>query len=151
VAVGLKKTANVYLDSAYIAKFYLNEADSDTVRAGIRGTGPFVSSAWCLAEVICAFHRYTREKGLTIAECQQLAESFLRHVDSGFWKLIPVTDALLRRVSLLVSAAPPSLFIRAGDALHLATAQSLGEPEIWTNDHHLLAAAPHFGLAGRSV
>lgn len=46
---------------------------------------------------------------------------------------------------------PPGQFLRAGDAVHLLTAQSLGEPEIWTADKHMLSAAPHFGLTGRSV
>jgi len=151
VAAGSKKIADVYLDSAYIAKFYLNEPDSDAVRTAIMETEPLVSSAWCLAEVTCAFHRYTREARLTTTECESLVCSFLDHVDSGFWRLIPVTDSLLRRVSLAVSAAPPSLFLRAGDALHLITAKDQGEPEIWTNDRHLLAAAPQFGIAGRSV
>jgi hypothetical protein len=27
----------------------------------------------------------------------------------------------------------------------------LGEGEIWTSDRRMLAAAPHFGLVGRSV
>jgi predicted nucleic acid-binding protein len=150
-AVGSKRIADVYLDSAYIAKCYINEPDSDRVLASIEGAEPLVSSAWCLAEVACAFHRYTREKRLTLAECEKLVRSFLDHVDSGFWRLIPVTDALLDRVSLLVATAPPRLFLRAGDAVHLATAQSLGEAELWSNDRHLLAAASHFGLAGRSV
>jgi predicted nucleic acid-binding protein len=141
----------VYLDSAYIAKFYLNESDSGAVRATIAGPGPFVSSAWCLAEVTCAIHRVTREGRMTPRECLEVILSFLEDVDSGFWKLVPVTDKLLRRVSLLVSGAPPNLFLRAGDAVHLSTAQDQGETEIWTNDRHLLAAAQHFGLAGRTV
>jgi hypothetical protein len=33
----------------------------------------------------------------------------------------------------------------------LTTARDAGELEIWTNDRHMLAAAPHFGLKGRSV
>jgi predicted nucleic acid-binding protein len=41
--------------------------------------------------------------------------------------------------------------LRAGDAIHIATALEVGEPEIWTNDRHLLAAAAHFGIVGRSA
>jgi predicted nucleic acid-binding protein len=41
--------------------------------------------------------------------------------------------------------------VRAGDAIHTATALETGETEIWTNDRHLLAAVAHFGLAGRSA
>lgn len=88
---------------------------------------------------------------MSTVECQQMARWFLEDVDAGFWVLIPVSEAILRRVSLVVGPAPANLFVRAGDALHLVTAQDLGEQEVWTNDRHLLAAAPYFGLAGRSV
>ena len=55
---------------------------------------------------------------------------------------MPVTESLLRKTAML---------IRAGDAIHTATALETGETEIWTNDRHLLAAVAHFGLAGRSA
>jgi predicted nucleic acid-binding protein len=51
----------------------------------------------------------------------------------------------------LIQGFPPGVPLRAGDAIHLASALDVGEPEIWTNDRHLLKAATHFGLAGRSV
>jgi predicted nucleic acid-binding protein len=92
-----------------------------------------------------------REGWLSPAQSRQLSRAFLKHVDASFWTLIPVTDRLLRRVALLVSTAPRSLYLRAGDAAHLSTAQDLGEQEIWTNDRHLLNAASHFGLEGRCV
>ena len=44
--------------------------------------------------------------------------------------------------------APADVPLRAGDAIHTATALETGE--IWTNNRHLLAAVAHFGLAGRS-
>ncbi|HEY6732966.1 MAG TPA: hypothetical protein VI256_04100, partial [Roseiarcus sp.] len=47
--------------------------------------------------------------------------------------------------------APADVPLRAGDAIHTATALESGETEIWTNDRHLLAAVAHFGLAGRSA
>jgi predicted nucleic acid-binding protein len=48
-------------------------------------------------------------------------------------------------------SAPPGLFIRTADAVHLSTAQEIGERQVWTNDRHMLAAAPWFGLEGRSI
>ena len=141
----------MYFDSAYSAESCVTEADSHAVRSLVRQNVSLVSSQWCVAELSCVFHRHAREGRLTPIQAPALTLRFLAHVDAGFWKLVPVTDALLRRVSLVVSAAPRSLFLRAADALHLITAQDLGEPEIWSNDRHLLAAAPHFGLAGRSV
>jgi len=141
----------VYLDSAYIAKYYVSETDSALVRSLLAKAKSLVSSAWCLAEVTCVFHRHAREGRLSLPESHELTRAFLRHVDTGSWTLIPVTERMRRQVALLVNAAPRNLYLRSGDALHLVTAQDLGEPEIWTNDRHLLAAAPHFGLAGRSV
>jgi predicted nucleic acid-binding protein len=141
----------MYLDSAYIAKFYVNEPDSAAVRAAIRRAGSLVSSAWSIGEVTCVLHRHAREGSLSQAQCRELSRAFLEHADAGVWKLIPVSESLLRRMSLLVSDAPRGVYLRAGDAVHLTTAQDLGEREIWTNDRHLLAAAPHFGLTGRSV
>ena len=51
----------------------------------------------------------------------------------------------------MVRGLPRNVSLRAGDAIHLATALEVGEAEVWTNDRHLLAAASHFGLAGKSA
>ena len=48
-------------------------------------------------------------------------------------------------------SAPRDLCMRTADAVHLTTAQELGERDVWTNDRYMLAAANYFGLAGRSV
>jgi predicted nucleic acid-binding protein len=141
----------VYLDSAYIAKFYVNERDSNAVRALIRRADSLITSAWSLGEVTCVFHRHMREGALSPVQSRELIRAFMKHVDAGVWTLIPVSAALLKRLISLVSAAPAGVYLRAGHAVHLTTAQDLGESEIWTNDRHLLAAAPHFGLLGRSV
>ena len=77
--------------------------------------------------------------------------SFLKHVEAGAWSVAPVGDRVLRRVSRMLRLAPASLYLRSGDAVHLATALEIGEVEVWTSDQHMLAAAPHFGLAGRTA
>jgi predicted nucleic acid-binding protein len=141
----------MYVDSAYVAKFYLNEPDSQAVRAAIGKAKDLVSSAWALAEVACSLHRHLRQGSLSAVQVHELSRAFFDHVGAGIWTLVPVSERLLRRVASVVSAAPPGVYLRAGDALHLATAQDIGEPEIWTSDRHVLAAAPHFGLVGRSV
>jgi uncharacterized protein len=141
----------MYLDSAYIAKFYVNEGDSSAVRELIRGADSLVSSAWAIGEISCVLHRHTREGKLTQRQFRELLDTFLRHVGQAVWTLLPVTSRTLQRVASLVRSAPASVCLRAGDAVHLASAMDAGEHEIWTNDRHLLHAAEHFGLAGRSV
>lgn len=141
----------MYLDSAYIAKYYVNEPDATAVRSLIRKADYICSSAWALVEVTCVFHRHVREGSLTQAEGHELIDLFRTHVESRVWNLVPVNDALLRTTATLVRGLPKTIPLRAGDAIHLATALNVGEGEIWTNDRHLLAAAGHFGVAGRSV
>ena len=46
---------------------------------------------------------------------------------------------------------PATTSIRAGDAVHLASAIEYGFDEIWTNDCHLLAAARDAGLRGSGL
>jgi predicted nucleic acid-binding protein len=141
----------VYLDSAYIAKYYVNEPDAAAVRKAIRRASHLCSSALVLAEVTCVFHRHVREGWLAAAQGHELIDLFRDHADSGIWNLFPVTESLLRRTSLLIRGVPADLPLRAADAIHIATALDSGETELWTNDRHLLAAARHFGINGRSV
>jgi len=82
---------------------------------------------------------------------RKLALRFAEHIEAGLWKLIPVNEALLRRTSALMISAPRDLFIRTADAVHLTTAQEIGEHTVWTNDRDMLAAAAYFGLTGKSV
>jgi predicted nucleic acid-binding protein len=141
----------MYLDSAYIAKYYVNEPDAAAVRNVIRRAPNVCSSSWALAEVTCVFHRHVREGSLSVEQGRELMDLFRNHVEDDIWSLIPVTDGLLRRVATLIRGLPPHVPLRAGDAVHLVTALEAGEREVWTNDRHLLAAAPYFGIAGKSA
>ncbi len=76
---------------------------------------------------------------------------FQDDVDHGVWDLVPVSEGLLHSVADRVSRLPRAMSIRSGDALHLVSALTAGFTEIWSNDRHLLAGAPHFGLVGRTV
>jgi predicted nucleic acid-binding protein len=140
-----------YFDSAYIMKCYVNEPDASAVRKIMKRAAAVYSSAWCIAEVGCAFHRHVREGSLTAQQAGQLRDVFLTDVRQGVWALLPITEQLLFQVEAATAKMPPSAHLRAGDALHLLTAHQAGFSEIWTNDRHLLAAAQHFGLSGRSV
>ena|SRR5437763_6573123 len=141
----------MYFDTSYIAKFYFNEPESPRVRELVRKADVIHSSLWAFAEFHAVIHRRLREGASSPRDARDLAARFTDHLEKGLWTLIPVTEALLRRTSGLVLSAPRDLFIRTADAVHLMTAQEIGESNVWTNDRHMLAAAPFFGLAGRSV
>lgn len=141
----------MYFDTSYIAKFYLNEPESSAIRELVRKADAIYSSFWAFVEFHAVLHRQVHEGSCSHAVARSLASRFSAHVEDGLWNLIPVTESALRRTSALVIAAPPSLFLRTADAVHLAAAQEAGEREVWTNDRHMLAAAEYFGLSGRSV
>jgi len=142
---------SIYFDSAYVAKCYINEPDSARVRAFVRYESDLHTSALCLAELACIFQRHIREKGLTRSQAFELRGTFAGDVENGVWSLVPVSDALLRNVEAAVRNLAPRVYLRADDAIHLVSAREAGFSEIWSNDRHLLAAARHFGLRGRTV
>jgi predicted nucleic acid-binding protein len=141
----------VYLDTSYIAKFYFNEPESVRVRELVRKADAVYSSLWALAEFHAVLHRRVCDAALSPDDAKELSSRFSEHAAEGLWNLVPVNEALLRRTSALMVSAPGDLFIRTADAVHLATAQEIGERDVWTNDRHMLAAAAYFGVTGRSV
>jgi predicted nucleic acid-binding protein len=92
----------VYLDTCYIAKFYFNEPESSQVRALVRTAEVIHSSLWAFAEFHGVIHRRMREGSLTPVLARELSARFSEHIHDGLWKLIPVTEALLRRTSVLM-------------------------------------------------
>jgi predicted nucleic acid-binding protein len=141
----------LYFDTSYIAKFYLNETESDRIRELVRNADGIYSSFWAFAEFHAVLHRHVREGSCSSVHARNLAGRFSEHIEDGLWNLIPLTEGLLRRTSVVIVDAPKELFLRTADAVHLTAAQEAGEREVWTNDRHMLAAAAHFGLSGRSV
>jgi len=73
---------------------------------------------------------------------------------------LPNREALIQRMSRIevdglsnkrgqaTAKLPQSVHLRTGDAVHLACAQQNGFEAVYSNDRHLLAAAPHFDLRG---
>jgi predicted nucleic acid-binding protein len=64
----------MYLDSAYVAKYYVNERDASAVRELIRGAPHVCSSSWALVEVTCVFHQHVREGSLTGMQGRELID-----------------------------------------------------------------------------
>lgn len=73
----------MYLDSAYLAKFYVNEPDALAVRKAMAPATYICSSSWALIEVTSVFHRHAREGALTVPQGRDLADLFRTHVDAA--------------------------------------------------------------------
>ena len=136
----------IYLDAAYIAKFYVDEPDSERVRAFLAAAQPAVSCVHAIAEVASVFHRKLREGTMPQADFDFFCAQFESDYDTGLWTWLPIPENLAHAPRQKISKLPFTTFLRAADALHLTCAAEQGCTAIHTSDRHKTAAAPAFGL-----
>jgi predicted nucleic acid-binding protein len=121
----------VYLDSSAIVKLAVAEPESGALRRHLRRRRPLISSALARTEVL---------RALQPAGDQAIAagRDVLRSIE-----LIRINDRILDTAGLL---PPPEL--RSLDAIHLATAQQLGNTlgQFVAYDDRLLRSARQLGL-----
>lgn len=140
-----------YFDSAYIAKFYLDEPESDAVRALAESLGRVCCNTLGRLEVASVFHRKWREGAFGESAFKELSAQFDDDCAAGLWTWLPVSPALIEAASKSISKLPKTIFLRSADLLHIVSAREHDIKEIYSNDRHLLAAAKYFGVKGKSV
>lgn len=140
-----------YFDSAYIAKFYVDEPESNAVRALAESLGRVCCNTLGRLEVASVFHRKWREGGFGDAAYKELSAQFDDDCAAGLWTWLPISPALIEVANKAISKLPKSTFLRSADLLHIVSAREHGFKEIYSNDRHLLAAAKHFSLKGKGV
>ena len=140
-----------YFDTAYLLKLYRPEPGSAAVRALAATVDVLVCSLHGRAELIAAAHRKVREGTATPAHVDALLAQVAADRAAGALDWLPITEAHLDRVTTAFRHAAPTVYLRAADALHLASAAEAGFDAIHSNDRHLLAAAALFGLRGIDV
>ena len=69
----------------------------------------------------------------------------------GVWKWLPLDRPVQKLIESTYRTLGSQVYLRAGDALHLATAALHGFTVIYSNDKHLLQAATHFSLNPQNV
>jgi uncharacterized protein len=119
-----------YLDSSAIVKLAVREAESLALRRYLRRRQPLVSTALARTEVL---------RALLPAgdEAMTRGRAVLQRID-----LVRVNDRILNAAGVL---RPPEL--RSLDAIHLATAQALGDElaALVTYDDRMVTAAKQLG------
>lgn len=139
---------DVYFDSCLLVKLYLDEPGAARVRVAADGASALVSAALSRAEFSSAIHRQVREKALTAEALEVVLDRFADDRIAGRFHWLPASDAVLERVDQTYRRLPADFFLRAADALHLATAAEAGFTQIHSSDARLLKAAPRFRLKG---
>ena len=140
-----------YYDTSYLFKLQCQESGSAEVRAHAAGVQAIFCSLHGRAEFVSAGHRKVREGAATQEHLRALIAQL--HVDTaaGAIQWLEISEAHISRVESVYRVAPATTFLRAADAIHLASAAEQGFSQIYSNDRHLLAAAPLFGLRGVNV
>ena len=141
----------IYFDTSYVAKCYLNEIGSAAVRHLAQSQSTITCCEYGRIEVMSTFHRNLRDGVLAKSQFDIVARQFESDDENGVWIWLPLTADLCRKTATRIKALPVSTFVRAGDALHLTAAAENGFAEIYSNDRHLRAAAPIFGLEAVNV
>ncbi len=120
-----------YLDSSAIVKLVVAEPESRALRAHLRRRRPLVSSALARTEVVRAL---LPAGAIAMARGREV----LRRLD-----LVRINDRVLDMAGILEPAQ-----VRSLDAIHLATAQLLGEDlgQVITYDDRMADAAQSLGL-----
>lgn len=141
----------IYFDSTYIIKCYLNEPGSRDVLQLAQNHPGRASAMHGRIEFWSGIKRHVREQALSRARTDLVFRQFIQDEAAGLWLFLPVQDSLAKSACTRLASLPDDVLCRAADALHLTAAAENGFGEIYSNDRHLLAAAPHFGLKGVNV
>jgi len=138
----------LYFDSCYVVRLYLEDEGFHSVRERVASCQA-VACAWHgQAEVATALYRAFRERRMNRLAFQAALEQFRLDRESGLFVWLPLTDSVQRRLEEVLRGMTDDTFIRAADALHLACAAENGFGVVYSNDRHLLRAAPRFGVEG---
>lgn len=140
----------LYFDTSYLVRLYLEDAGASEVRALASG-GDVACSLHGRSEAVAAFHRSYREKRLSRADYLSVLDQFQDDDAAGAFAWMPFTETLSHRVVEVYRKAPATVFLRAADAVHLASARENGFKEVYSHDDRMLAAAPLFGLKGKNI
>src|SRR5437016_2083977 len=101
--------------------------------------------------MMAAFHRKLREGAIRPAAYAALMGQVLAHIEAGAFQWLAQHSEIFLRIRHVYQKLPAVVFLRAADAIHLATAAESGFRIVYSNDAHLLGAAKYFGIEGRDV
>jgi len=136
----------MYLDTSVLVKRYVAEPDSDHVDSVIVGY-TLVTSELALGEMWSALLAKERAKTLPVGARHQAWREFLKDIDEGVLRLIPLDGVMIREANEMMLRVHPDVPLRTLDAIHLATFDSVTTGPIFTKDRRMLAAAKLLGFA----
>ena len=137
-----------YIDTSYLAPYYLPEANSDVVESKLLRlpVGSLVISPLVRSEFASLLCRKFRTKEMDPADARRTMTALDKHLGAGVLRMVLVGTSDFERATEWIMAMKHPL--RAPDALHLAIA-TREDAVFWTLDKALARAAKWVGLKTR--
>lgn len=137
-----------YFDATFLGKLFWDEPGSKEVLQFASTTDELVCAMHGWPEFCSIGFRKVRENLASPEIVAAVFDQFHVDVREGIIRLVTTTNSILQRVEDVFRSAPAGVYLRAADAIHLATAADCGFEDVYSNDRHFHAAAPFFGLRG---
>jgi len=129
-----------YLDTSALAKWYLNEVNSEAFVDWIGQQDDVHISSLTATEMRCLLARRKREGDISTALEQQIFAAFTEDMEHGYLSLHALNHEHAMAAIRLIDQLPQHA-LRTLDAMHLAIARNIGADTIATADHIMAKAA----------
>ena len=133
-------------DTSAVAKFYVPEKESRSVRQLLERADQACVSDLVRPEIMAVFHRRLREETWSRRDFQAAVRQFQHDDLAGFWTWLPVDGLIMRAAAETFATLPPMIFLRSSDCIHLITALHHNFTKFLTFDAHQTLAATALGL-----
>ncbi len=141
----------LFCDTSTLAKYYVQEPESDAVRARLDAEDQVLLSEFARAELVAVFHRQLRERRWSRDEFATIVRQFSTDEVVGYWTWVPLDSGIIEKVVRSYPTLPEDVFLRAADCVHLVTALHQGFTEVHTHDAHQRDGAGALGLTAVAI
>jgi predicted nucleic acid-binding protein len=142
-------SVSAYIDTSALAKWYLNEPNSDEFVSYLKSLSRAVISGLTITEMRSLLSRRRRMQELSPSLEEQLFSTFLMDIDQGFLIVEPMENHYFEEATHLI-AALPDIPLRTLDALHLAIVAKHHINILASADQAMIAAAKALKLQVKS-
>lgn len=135
----------VYIDTSALAKWYLNEKNSDAFIQFLQTVPIAMISQLTITEMRCLLARRRRMQEITISLENEIFSTFQMDIDQGHLNILPFDSCYFEEATHLISSLQ-DIPLRTLDALHLATIKHHRIPKLATADQIMVIAAEKLEL-----
>ena len=140
---------NAYLDTSVVAKWYLNEHNTDAATNYIISLDRAVISSLTITEMRSLLSRRRQMHDFNEKVEQQIYATFLGDIDRGYLSVEPFREEYFIVASHLI-ASLPTIPLCTLDALHLSIVQQQNINLLATADDGMKKAAKKLGIQVKS-